>query len=699
MKIAEVMTTDFRTLRPENNVEQALREFARCHVNILPLVDKDGRLMGIITRNRLVRHLAAGISLNCFLEQIMVKEPVCLYPDYDTDKAREILSSNGISHAPVINPERFPIGIISSAQIIAAYKTMQQDMSTHLKILFDNLHFGLLSVNKENIVTTANALAMELLSPAIVTGKPLPSIPPLSDFVRKVLTNGSPLKEKCYFKERSLFVQCFPLLQNMRPSGVMLIIDDLTKIEHMSEELRITKEREETLGLLVEMTYDGLVLVDNQGKIAMVNKGFCDLMGLPKERLVGLTAQDLLPNLGLTEVLQYGAEIQGMITIINGRRCLVSSYPLKENNQVIGGITKVIFRGLKELHQALEKINLLEKRLSYYEDELKAIRGTKYTFSDIVGTSSSIKKAKSEAIAASRSMSTVLLVGESGTGKELFAHSIHAASALTGSFIKVNCAAIPQELLEAELFGYDEGAFTGARKGGKKGKFELAHNGTLFLDEIGDMPLPLQAKILRVLQEKEIERVGGTGTIPINVRIIAATNKELEKLVEAGKFREDLYYRLNVLRINIPPLRERREDIPVLINYLIDKLNKQGFNLTGISPEAMRAFMHYNWPGNIRELQNILERAGHYASNGIITLSNLPEKLVPVLKDEDHSLNKTSPILDLSKNKNETEKQLILAALAQAKGNRTKASELLGISRTWLYAKMRKYGILGIPPG
>ena len=286
-------------------------------------------------------------------------------------------------------------------------------------------------------------------------------------------------------------------------------------------------------------------------------------------------------------------------------------------------------------------------------------------------------------------MSTVLIIGESGTGKELFAQGIHAASGQPGPFVQVNCAAVPPELLESEFFGYADGAFTGAKKGGLKGKFELAQNGTIFLDEIGDMALPLQTKILRVLQEKEFQPIGSSKTIHLHTKIIAATNQNIEQLIIEGKFREDLYYRLNIMRLNIPPLRERIEDLPDIIHAIINRLNQGGFYIKGVTHFALTKLMKHTWPGNVRELQNILERAANLKTSDYIDADDIPtfnhdieEKII--------SPQSTSTYKDMI---HSTEKDLINTALKEAKGNKTKASQLLGISRPWLYTKMKKYNL------
>jgi transcriptional regulator with PAS, ATPase and Fis domain len=356
-------------------------------------------------------------------------------------------------------------------------------------------------------------------------------------------------------------------------------------------------------------------------------------------------------------------------------------------------------------------MNLLESKVKYYEEELTHLRGARYTFASIVGAGAAITAAKEEAERASRTDSTVLLRGETGTGKELFAHAIHAAgSRRAAPFIKLNCAAVPAELLESELFGYEEGAFTGARRGGKPGKFELAAGGTLFLDEIGDMPLPMQAKLLRVLQEKEVDRLGGTGTRRVDLRLIAATGRNLEEIVGLGTFRADLYYRVNVIPIRIPPLREHPEDLDAIAEAFLARLSADtGEPKRRLSAEILCILRSYPWPGNVRELQNGLERAVAMSPREILRPEHFPAHLLRfangVRKEgtkgaheadgEERSANVTGSLASV---KAEAERSAIVSALAAVGGNRTKAAGLLRIHRVKLHEKIKRYGIEG-PPG
>lgn len=314
---------------------------------------------------------------------------------------------------------------------------------------------------------------------------------------------------------------------------------------------------------------------------------------------------------------------------------------------------------------------------------------------NIIGNSYAINKAKEEALMASKTSSTVLITGESGTGKELFARAIHNHSHRSGNpFIAINCAAIPDNLLESELFGYEEGAFTGAKKGGNLGKFELADKGTIFLDEIGDMSLHLQAKLLRVLQEKEVDKIGAKHNVTIDVRIIAATNKDLEDMVKKGTFREDLYYRLNVIPVVLPTLRQRKNDIHLLIEYMIREYsNKLSKNVEGIDIQAMEYLCEYSWPGNIRELQNVIEYSVNRCEGSTINLDNLPNRIKHSHSNNELNINTTEQIVTLD----ELEKNEIIKALEKYKDykkDKDLAAKALGISRATLYRKIDKYKIV-----
>lgn len=445
---------------------------------------------------------------------------------------------------------------------------------------------------------------------------------------------------------------------------------------------------------IFDNVYNWVVVVDAQGYIAMVNKPYCEFLGISQEEAIGKHVTEIIENTRMHIVVKTGNREIGDIQKIKGNNMIADRIPIFQEGKIIGAVGTVIFKDMLELDAYVSKIMKMESQIAYYKEELKKVTGGNYTFKSIVGNSGKIQIAKGLAQKVSDSKSNILLLGESGTGKELFAHAIHNASK-RGDYplVKINCGAIPSELLESELFGYEQGAFTGAKKGGKPGKFEMANKSTIFLDEIGDLPLNMQVKILRVIQEREVEKIGGLKPTSIDVRIIAATNRDLSDMVKKKLFREDLYYRLNVVNIQIPPLRERKDDIPLLANYLMKKLAKEmKFHVTSISPKAMDALVRYNWPGNIRELANIIERAINFIDKeATILIDHLPYYIRKEVAN--NSEEKSEKLGSLKEIIEDVEKKSIVRTLEETDNNKYKAAKLLGISRTSLYEKMKRYDI------
>ncbi|ADF38509.1 sigma-54-dependent Fis family transcriptional regulator [Priestia megaterium] len=454
----------------------------------------------------------------------------------------------------------------------------------------------------------------------------------------------------------------------------------------------------ETLDAVLESAYEGIVIVDTNGIIKEFNAAYCRFLGKKREEAIGKHVTEIIENTRVHIVSETGTDERGYVQRIQGQDMIVHRIPIRKEEKIVGAIGMLIFEGVSELYNILGRMQELSRKVT--EAHLPNPEQTENNnhFDQIIGESPAIQTVKEIARKAAKTPSTVLITGESGTGKELFAKAIHYSSPFSeGPFVSINCAAIPEQLLEAELFGYEEGAFTGARKGGKPGKFEQAHKGTLFLDEIGDMPLLMQAKILRVLQDREVERVGGMKSQHVDVRIIAATNKRLEDLVKKGEFREDLYYRLNIIRLSIPPLIERKEDIQILlIHHLKSFCEKFGIIKKSFSFEAMRYLQEYQWPGNIRELVNTVEMLVSLVENQEITEKDLPAHFRK--KDTSSFITeKTSDTNRLLKKVREdilsSEKDTILKALADVNGNKAAAARILGIQRSTLYIKLKKYGL------
>lgn len=464
-----------------------------------------------------------------------------------------------------------------------------------------------------------------------------------------------------------------------------------------------------TLLFFFKNPYFGLTIINRDMHVQFMDKPSEKFLGLENGGAKGKDIRELVPNTGFSYVLKTGLPIIGRILKVKDANRVSVVYPIKQNGEIIGAIGQIIFHSVEEIERINKEIQELKKEVHYYKEKTFNEYKANYTFNDIVGNSKSIQDAIQTAQKLSLLDIDALIYGESGTGKELFAQSIHNYIHSNQPFVKINCPSIPLDLAESELFGYEKGAFTGASPLGKIGSFENAHNGTVFLDEIALLPLSIQAKILRVLQEREITRVGSTKTKKINFKLIAATNVDLKNYVTAGKFRDDLYYRIAKAIIYIPPLRERKEDIPVYLNHFLKTINKScKTNINDISSKTMEMLIRYDWPGNIRELINTLEQAAIKAwDSKVIREEHLPQHILFYSKEgvkknpSDDNQNIKQEIKPATGEKNikqeiiETEKNLIVSALKQMGGNKRRTAMFLSMPRSTLYKKIKEYNIGG----
>ncbi|NLZ53164.1 MAG: sigma 54-interacting transcriptional regulator [Thermoanaerobacteraceae bacterium] len=441
----------------------------------------------------------------------------------------------------------------------------------------------------------------------------------------------------------------------------------------------------QAIDFVLKYVHEGIVIADRTGSVVYVNEANERITGLDNKKVLGKKVIDVVPNSSLIDVIKSGKEKLGVNTKVGDKYVYSNIVPIRKNSEIIGSIS--IFLDMTEVENLTRELKEAKQKINFLSKQLSGFIGDK---DFIVGKSPKMQKVLQISQKAAGVISNVLITGESGTGKEVVARYIHKNSPRKNKpFIAVNCGAIPETLLESELFGYEPGAFTGANPKGKKGLFEKADGGTIFLDEIGDMPLPLQVKLLRVLQDNEIRRLGGEHKIKLDVRVISATNKPLEIMVEQGTFREDLFYRLNVIHIKLPPLRERKEDIPIYVEFLIEKIKQRlDKEIHNITSTALRRLINYRFPGNIREMENILEKSIVMDDDGIIDLDDLPEFLSLETKQNGFYIDFEAdwPALkDMEK--------IIIEKTLVAFPNRTKAAKVLGISRATLYRKMKELGL------
>lgn len=441
---------------------------------------------------------------------------------------------------------------------------------------------------------------------------------------------------------------------------------------------------------IIDCIYNGVMVTDAEGYITHFNRPYGNFLGLDPEEQIGRHCTESVENSRLHIVARTGKPEINQTHNIKGQNMVVQRIPIRKNGQVIAVFGQVMFKDVKDVTKLANRLSLLESKVKHYEQELINLRSTRYTFNSIIGKNRTISALKKEALKATSNQFPVLISGESGTGKELFAQAIHhASSRRIYPFVRINCAAIPKDLLESELFGYEKGAFTGARTGGKPGKFEIAHRGTVFLDEVGDLPLEMQPKLLRVLEEKEFERIGGNRLIRSDFRLIAATNQDLDAMISDRLFRKDLLYRLNVIPLHIPPLRERKMDIIHIARHLLKEMTGELTSInTRISPEAEKALKQYDWPGNVRELSNVLERVLSNIEGEIIHPHDLPFHF-----QRNQSAGRFSSGASIKGILAKAEEKAIREALAETGNNKAMAARQLGIHRTLLYKKMKKYRI------
>ncbi|SFS92687.1 sigma-54 interaction domain-containing protein [Marininema halotolerans] len=565
-----------------------------------------------------------------------------------------------------------------------------------LDAIIHSTHDGMMAVNAEGKVTLYNRAAQRLIghAPEKVMGHAIEDVSPNTRLDHVLKTGETELNCPLILPNgKKIVTNRKPVTDREgKVIGAVAVFRDMTEVLSLTQQVADLSHLKGQLQAIIDSSDEAFTVVDTEGKGVLINPAYTRLTGLLPEEVIGKPADtDISEGESMhMKVLKTREPVRGVLMKVGPRR-----------KDVAVNVAPIIVEG--ELKGSVGTIHDLSeiKRLNNELDRARRIIRTleaKYTFDDIIGSSGEMQKAIEDARRAAHTRATVMLRGESGTGKELFAHAIHNDSDRKyNQFVRVNCASIPESLLESELFGYEEGAFTGARQGGKKGLFEEADGGTIFLDEIGELSLITQAKLLRVLQEKEVVHVGGVKPIPVDVRVIAATNVHLEKAVQEKKFREDLYYRLNVLPIQIPPLRSRRGDIRALADHLVNKFNQEyGRNVAHVSPDVVQKLNGYDWPGNVRELENVLGRAMIHMPlhTRVMEKDHLfslePPRIQPPTSE---SIPKISEKRSLAQIVADAEELHIRKVYEECKGNKTETARQLGISVRNLYYKLDKYGI------
>ncbi|MDX5474307.1 MAG: sigma 54-interacting transcriptional regulator [Bacillaceae bacterium] len=588
----------------------------------------------------------------------------------------------------------------SVAHITAKLVEDREELITKLEsefhkrdLIFNMLHDGLVVIDQTGKVILFNKSAERIAGinkKSIIDQHILEFIP--SSRLIDVLHSKKIEKNKELLLEngKKIITTRSPLIdEDGKVIGAFSVFKDITEVVNLAEEVTNLKGIQTMLEAIIQSSDDAISVVDEFGRGLLINPAYSRLTGLKKEQIIGKPATtDISEGESMhMKVLETRRPVRGVKMKVgpSKKEVLVNVAPVLVDGKLKGSVGVV--------HDVSE-IQTLTNELDRARQIIRTLEA-KYSFDDIIGSSEEMSLAIEQAKLGARTPATVLLRGESGTGKELFAHAIHNASNRKfNKFIRVNCAALSESLLESELFGYEEGAFSGAKHGGKKGLFEEANNGSIFLDEIGELSANTQAKLLRVLQEQEIIRVGGTKSIPINVRVIAATNVNLEKGIATGSFREDLYYRLNRMPIHIPPLRKRKEDIEALSKHLLTKINQDyGRNVEGLTRKALQYLETYNWPGNVRELENILGRAIIFMNYHeiMIDMHHVPDLQIKENIEEGNTIQLDTEAQSLSEMLESYEATILSKVLKKHNGNKTKAAKELGVSIRNFYYKIEKY--------
>lgn len=698
MLVKDFMTPNPITFREGDDLRKAAGVFYDYKIDGAPVVDEQGSIVGIFTKTHLYKAIIQNLDANTSLGELMYRQVLTIEETGSTDVAWEMAWTFGVGRLPVLNGDKKLVGMMARTDLVTAFERKFINTIGQLNTILDSAHSGICAVDKKGIIITFNRTAEKIsgISKEFALGKPIAEIVPHTELPLVLETGEAQYNQKLVVNGVTVVANRTPVMSGQQVVGAVVVFQDLTELEAISKELSVVQELCQELDAVIESSYDGIAVTDGEGNILKVNQAYARLTGINVQDVLGkntaeLIKEGVISDSATLQPLKERKPVSIMQRTRDGRMLLVMGNPIfAENGEQIARVV-VNCRDLTELNQLKRELGEAVELKERYYSELEALRAQQLEVGPLVARSSEMRKVMELATRIALVDSNVLILGESGVGKEVVAKTIHKLSPRSkGPFIRINCGAIPENLLESELFGYEAGAFSGAKKTGKPGMFELAHGGTLFLDEVGDLPLNLQVKLLSAIQDKEVIRVGGTKAVKVDIRLVAATNRDLEAMVQRGTFRADLFYRLNVVPVLIPPLRQRKENIiPLLLNFL-DKYNEK-YGLSKIlAPEVVDIFQGYSWPGNVRELENIVERLVVVTPGDTITPENLPGG---VLRNLEHSgLRRDRPDGSQQGEAGPGE-EVILADLYRQHRSTRKVAELLGINQSTVVRRLRKYNI------
>ena len=686
-----MMNKNFKSLHQDDSLRKVVEYYQEYRITTLPVVDSEDNLVGVFPRKRLFRALLEGATLEEKVKNYMVDRPVFVTTDrtYDEYSLVVRVTKSRVDSVVVLNQQGKVAGMIGTAEYLRASLDVILSASVMLESLFTVNYEGIVITDASGLILRMNPVAEAMVgqSQSKMIGQTLKDMVPDLE-----ISNEKVLGQRKTIGQLPVIVNQLPMVENDKIIGRSFAFLDISDMEKMARELEMVKNLQNTVSGVLNAASDGVFVSDTEGTIKYVNERACQLVSQECDKIIGTNIKNMFQNDKFHQIIESGIPEVDSYDIY-GKQFIVSHVPFKstgeDEEEITGMVSTAYLNDNMITEEIARKWLYLNQQLQYYKDELEKRAGVVSRFDQMVSYNPVFQEIKKEARFIARSTSTVLLTGESGVGKDMFARGLHEASSRAkGPFIKVNCVSIPESLFESELFGYAPGSFTGALKSGKSGYFERANNGTIFLDEIGDMPLSIQVKLLQVLQEKEFTRVGGTEKQQVDVRIIAATNRDLREAISNKTFREDLFYRLNVIEFHLPPLRNRPEDVIPLAQAFVEKYNDiLGSRVTGIQESAQMALQQYDWPGNIRELENAIERAANYVWEGEIGIDNLPSQIRkgPVSTQE-RMPSYQGAMMD-------AERTLLLKTLEKTGGNKSAAARHLNMSRSTFYEKLAKYDI------
>ncbi len=688
-------------LRSDYSKEEALRVFQNEPYTSLPVVDPAGRYLGVMCIRSLVFFVGNPSDKQGIVAAVFRLKPLQL-----TERLEQVdLSAYGDT-IPFVDDKKQLIGFMRSRDVIGKISQYYRMLAALEGKVMDASYNGIIAIDNEGNIIVYNPAAERILGRfrAEVIGRHISVLDPemgLLDTMDKMTTSAGIRVE---INARKILANRTPLVYDNTCFGAMSVFVDMSEYESICSQLNSSMLTVREFDAIFESSYDGFYIANNEGRVTRVNSAWERICGFPRSVIIGKKAQELVENNCFdqsvaVEAMNQKRSVTLLVNITTGPRkgsqVMATGTPIFDGE---GNLEQVVVnvRDMTDLEQLRRRLDATVELNRRYASELEQVRLQQLKMEDLIVRSSSMKRVTEMAVRIAIVDSTVLVMGESGVGKEVITNKIHALSRRKNNpFIKVNCGAIPDNLLESELFGYVGGAFTSAKREGKPGMFELAAGGTLFLDEIGELPLNLQVKLLRVLQEKKLTRIGDVKEIEVDVRVIAATNKDLPRLVKAGTFRDDLFYRLNVFCLIIPPLRERREDIPALLNKFLMKHNEKYGVRKYFATATVERLVNYGWPGNIRELENLVERLVVLVNESQIEPFHLPDTMQEKpdkrqLSSEEIAVN--IKVVSYKQALEEMEKRLLSQAFIE-QGTTRKVADVLGVNQSTIVRKMKQYSI------